>query len=78
MDKRHTESSHLALHHVLDALGHGLTGFGPDEEVEGVDVGTGAQQLLHQHLPHEARGSGDQHVLLRVPLRDRGHDHGER
>lgn len=70
--------SHLTLHHVLDALWHGLTRLRPDENVQGVDLRAGAQEFLHQHLSHEARGPRDQHVLPRVPLWDRGHDDYER
>ena len=65
--------AHLALHHVADTLLHGLSGFGPDQDVQGSHPGARPQELLHQNLPHEARRPCDQNALPRVVISDGGH-----
>lgn len=59
-------SSYPALHHVADPLLHGLPSFRSDQNVDGFDLGTRPQQLLHQHFSHETRGSCDEDALACV------------
>lgn len=53
---------------ILNSLGARLSALWSDENHDLLDVGTWVQQLLKQHLSHEARRAGDEDRLVFVEL----------
>lgn len=54
----------------MQSLVRVLPALGPDEEVDVDNAGTRPQQLLEQHLAHEAGATGDEHRLACVEVTD--------
>ena len=62
--------AHLAGEQLVDP-GFGVVALlGPDEHVDGGDVGTGPEHFLKQDLAHEACASGHEHAAPGVELGD--------
>jgi hypothetical protein len=62
--------TYLIVNEVLQAGTHVLALGRPHQQVELINTGTRAQQLLDQHFAHETRGTGDKHRFTIVELSD--------
>jgi len=47
-----------------------VSGFGSDEQIEGLDPGTGSQKFLDEHFAQESRGARYEHAPIAVKLTD--------
>lgn len=67
--------SYLIVNEFLQAGSDVLALGWSHQQIELINTGTRAQQLLDQHFAHESRGTGDKHRFTVVKLSDTGFFH---